>query len=290
MTFARKQLPIELPERPVLVVALDGWIDAGFAAATALAAIVPDIESETYVTFDPDELIDQRARRPRLRIDDGVRTSISWPEPAIIVGRDRMGTGVALLIGPEPDYRWKPFTEEVVGIAKELDARIAVGLGAFPIAAPHTRPIKLTSTASKPELTKRVGFMHGSVDVPAGIGEVISHACDEAGIPAVGLWARVPHYVAAMPFAPAALALVEGLCEVGGLVFGTDALRESADEARRQVDELISQSDEHKTMVKQLEEQFDAGAEPVIGFEGESLPTGEEIAAELERYLRGENG
>ena len=93
-----------------------------------------------------------------------------------------------------------------------------------------------------------------------------------------------------MPFAPAALALVEGLCEVGGLVLGTDALRESADEARRQVDELISQSDEHKTMVKQLEEQFDAGAEPVIGFEGESLPTGDEIAAELERYLRGENG
>jgi hypothetical protein len=289
VTFARK-LPVELPERPVLVIALDGWIDAGFAAATALAAIVSDIDSHTYVTFDPDELIDQRARRPRLRVDDGVRTSISWPEPAVIVGRDRMGAGVALLIGPEPDYRWKPFTAEVVGIAKDLGARIAVGIGAFPIAAPHTRPIKLTSTASKPDLARKVGFMHGSVDVPAGIGEVIGHALDEAGIPSVGLWARVPHYVAAMPFAPAALALVEGLCEVGGLVLGADALQESAEEARRQVDELISQSDEHKSMVKQLEEQFDAGAEPVIGFEGESLPTGDEIAAELERYLRGESG
>ncbi|MGA8296970.1 MAG: PAC2 family protein [Acidimicrobiales bacterium] len=289
MTFARKH-PVEPPESPVLIVALDGWIDAGFAAATALAAIVTDIDSEAYVTFDPDGLIDQRARRPRLRIDDGVRSAISWPEPAIVVGRDRMGTGVALLIGPEPDYRWKPFTAEVVEIAQQLDARIAVGLGAFPIAAPHTRPIKLTSTASRTELTRKIGFMHGSVDVPAGIGEVIGQACDDAGIPSVGLWARVPHYVAAMPFAPAALALVEGLCEVGGLVIGTDALHESADEARRQVDELIAQSDEHQTMVKQLEEQFDAGEEPVIGFEGESLPTGDEIAAELERYLRGESG
>jgi PAC2 family len=290
VTFARRQIDVEPPEHPVFVIALDGWIDAGFAAATALAAIVSDIDSRTYVTFDPDELIDQRARRPRLRVDDGVRTSISWPEPAIVVGRDRMGTGVALLIGPEPDYRWKPFTEEVVGLAKDLGARIAVGIGAFPIAAPHTRPINLISTASKPELTRSVGFMHGSVDVPAGIGEVIGHACDEAGIPSVGLWARVPHYVAAMPFAPAALALVEGLCEVGGLVLGSDALHESAEEACRQVDELIAQSEEHKAMVKELEEQFDAGAEPISGFEGESLPTGDEIAAELERYLRGETG
>jgi hypothetical protein len=289
VTFARTH-PVELPDHPVFVIALDGWIDAGFAAATALAAIVSDIDSATYVTFDPDELIDQRARRPRLRIDDGLRTSISWPEPTIIVGRDRMGTGVALLIGPEPDYRWKPFTAEVVEIATRLKSRVAVGLGAFPIAAPHTRPIKLTSTASQRDLTRRVGFMHGSVDVPAGIGEVIGQACDDAGIPSVGLWARVPHYVAAMPFAPAALALVEGLCEVGGLVVGTDALHESADEARRQVDELIAQSEEHTTMVRQLEEQFDAGAEPVAGFEGESLPTGDEIAAELERYLRGETG
>lgn len=289
MTFARTH-PVDLPDHPVFVVALDGWIDAGFAAATALAAIVSDIDSSTYVTFDPDELIDQRARRPRLRIDDGLRTSISWPEPTIVVGRDRMGTGVALLIGPEPDYRWKPFTAEVVEIANRLGARVAVGLGAFPIAAPHTRPIKLTSTASRRDLTRRVGFMNGSVDVPAGIGEVIGQACDEAGIPSVGLWARVPHYVAAMPFAPAALALVEGLCEVGGIVIGTDALHESADDARRQVDELIAQSEEHTTMVRELEEQFDAGAEPVPGFEGEALPTGDEIAAELERYLRGETG
>ncbi|HLX78102.1 MAG TPA: PAC2 family protein, partial [Acidimicrobiales bacterium] len=136
-------------------------------------------------------------------------------------------------------------------------------------------------------LAQRVGFVHGSIDVPSGIGEVIGHACTEAGIPSIGLWARVPHYVAAMPYSPAALALIEGLGEVAGITIGTDALQESAEEARRQVDELISQSEEHQTMVRQLEEQFDTGGELIIGFD-EDLPTGDEIASELERYLRGE--
>lgn len=286
MTYAVRH-HVDPPERPVLVLALDGWIDAGFAAATALAAILTDSSTEPYATFNGDDLIDQRARRPRLRLEDGVRSEVSWPEPVMLVGRDRIGTGMALLIGPEPDYRWRPFTTEVVGMARELNVRMVVGLGAFPIAAPHTRPIKLAATASDAKLAERVGFVHGSIDVPSGIGEVIGHACAQAGIPSVGLWARVPHYVAAMPYSPAAVALIGGLSEVAGITIGTDALQESAEEARRQVDELIAQSEEHQTMVRQLEEQFDAGGELSLGFD-DDLPTGDEIASELERYLRGE--
>ena len=286
MTYAVRH-HVDSPERPVLVLALDGWIDAGFAAATALAAILTDSSTEPYATFNGDDLIDQRARRPRLRLEDGVRSEVSWPEPVMLVGRDRIGTGMALLIGPEPDYRWRPFTTEVVGMARELNVRMVVGLGAFPIAAPHTRPIKLAATASDAKLAEQVGFVHGSIDVPSGIGEVIGHACAQAGIPSVGLWARVPHYVAAMPYSPAAVALIDGLSEVAGITIGTDALQESAEEARRQVDELIAQSEEHQTMVRQLEEQFDAGGELSLGFD-DDLPTGDEIASELERYLRGE--
>ena len=267
---------------------LDGWVDAGFGAATAIAAILSEMKTETLATFQGDELIDQRARRPRLRIDDGVRAGISWPELQVLVGRDRIGSGVALLIGPEPDYRWRPFTAEVVALARELDVRLVVSLGAFPNATPHTRPIKLAATASEPELARRVGVVRGSIEVPAGIGEVIGEACVEAGIPSVGLWARVPHYVAAMPFAPAALALVEGLCAISGLVIGTDGLERSAEEARRQVDDLIAQSPDHVAMVRQMEEHFDSGGETILDLEGE-LPTGDEIASELERYLRGES-
>ncbi|MGP8162213.1 MAG: proteasome assembly chaperone family protein [Acidimicrobiales bacterium] len=287
MTFVTRY-PVTPPERPVLIVVLDGWVDAGFGAATAIAAILSEMKTETLATFQGDELIDQRARRPRLRIDDGVRAGISWPELQVLVGRDRIGSGVALLIGPEPDYRWRPFTAEVVALARELDVRLVVSLGAFPNATPHTRPIRLAATASEPELARRVGVVRGSIEVPAGIGEVIGEACVEAGIPSVGLWARVPHYVAAMPFAPAALALVEGLCAISGLVIGTDGLERSAEEARRQVDDLIAQSPDHVAMVRQMEEHFDTGGETILDLEGE-LPTGDEIASELERYLRDES-
>lgn len=267
---------------------LEGWIDAGFGAATALTAILSEMKTETFATFPVDDLVDHRARRPRLRIDDGVRRGITWPELQVLVGRDRMGSGVALLIGPEPDYRWRSFTADVVALARELDVRLVVSLGAFPNATPHTRPIVLAATASEPELARRVGVVRGSIEVPAGIGEVIGEACAEAGIPSIGLWARVPHYVAAMPFAPAALALVEGLCAISGLVFGTDSLARSAEEARRQVDDLIAQSPDHEAMVRQMEDQFDTGDEAVVDLEAE-LPSGDEIASELERYLRGES-
>lgn len=276
------------PEHPVLIVVLDGWVDAGFGAATAVAAILSEMKTETFATFEADDLIDQRARRPRLRIDDGVRAGISWPELQVLVGRDRMGSGVALLIGPEPDYRWRQFTREVVKVAVDLDVRLVVSLGAFPNATPHTRPIKLAATASDAELARQIGVVRGSIEVPAGLGEVIGEACVAAGIPSIGLWARVPHYVAAMPFAPAALALVEGLSSISGLVFGTDGLTRSAEEARRQVDDLIAQSPDHEAMVRQMEEQLDTEGEVLLDIEGD-LPSGDEIASELERYLRGES-
>lgn len=276
------------PEHPVLVVVLDGWVDAGFGAATAVAAILSEMKTETFATFETDDLIDQRARRPRLRIDDGVRAGISWPEIQVLVGRDRMGSGVALLIGPEPDYRWRQFTGEVIKIARDLDVRLVVSLGAFPNATPHTRPIKLAATASDAELARKIGVVRGTIEVPAGLGEVIGEACVAAGIPSIGLWARVPHYVAAMPFAPAALALIEGLSSISGLVFGTDGLTRSAEEARRQVDELIAQSPDHEAMVRKMEEQLDTEGDVLLDIDGD-LPSGDEIASELERYLRGES-
>jgi hypothetical protein len=276
------------PEHPVLIVVLDGWVDAGFGAATAVAAILSEMKTETFATFETDDLIDQRARRPRLRIDDGVRAGISWPEIQVLVGRDRMGSGVALLVGPEPDYRWRQFTGEVIKVARDLDVRLVVSLGAFPNATPHTRPIKLAATASDAELARKIGVVRGTIEVPAGLGEVIGEACVAAGIPSIGLWARVPHYVAAMPFAPAALALIEGLSSISGLVFGTDGLTRSAEEARRQVDELIAQSPDHEAMVRKMEEQLDTEGEVLLDIEGD-LPSGDEIASELERYLRGES-
>jgi len=278
------------PPNPVLVVALEGWIDAGFAAATAAASLLESLETASVATFSSDELIDHRARRPRMRIDDGVRREVSFAEPELLAATDPLGGGILLLVGPEPDYRWKAFSSEVTSIASELGTRLVVGLGAFPTGAPHTRPVRLTATASDAALARQVGFIPGSLDVPAGIGEVIGEHCSRAGIPSVGLWARVPHYVAAMPFPAGAVALLDGLASLTGLVLDGDDLRRSAEDTRRRVDELIAESAEHTEMVRQLESQSDGseGGPPVGELSESSLPSGDELAAELERYLRGE--
>lgn len=278
------------PPEPVLVVVLDGWIDAGLAGTTALGALSESIELVPYAVFDGEELIDQRSRRPRLEIDDGVLAGLSWPEPVVRVGRDRLGSGLAVLSGPEPDFRWRRFAAAVVELAQGMGARLMVGFGGFPAPAPHTRPVRLASTASSPQLAQQVGFVAGSIEVPAGVQAVLEQALAAAGVPSVGLWARVPHYVSAMPFPPAAMALLDGLASISGLVIDTELLADAAEAARVKVDELIAESVEHVAMVRQLEQAVDEAEGRGPDMAPGNVPSGDEIAAELERYLRGETG
>jgi hypothetical protein len=279
----------QAPPNPVVVVVLDGWIDAGLAANTALTTLVETIEFQPYAVFDDEQLIDFRARRPQLRLVDGVTESLSFPQPVMQVGTDRLGSGIALLSGPEPDFRWRSFSEAVVEIARGMDARMLVGLGGFPANAPHTRPVRLAATASSPELAHQVGYVEGTLEVPAGAQAALERAFALASIPAVGLWARVPHYVSAMAFPAAAVTLLDGLAAVTGLVIDSEVLSEEAATARRKVDELIRQSPEHAAMVRQLETNVDV-LEETPAFTEQDVPSGDEIAAELERYLRGETG
>lgn len=273
------------PESPVLIVALEGWIDAGMAAHTALSALVETVALRPYAVFDDEELIDLRARRPQLRVVDGVNDSLTYARPVMQVGTDSLGAGLLVLSGPEPDFRWRSFAAAVLEIAQSVRARMLIGLGAFPAGAPHTRPVRLAATASDPQLAQLVGYVDGTIEVPAGIEAALEQAFALAGIPAVGLWARVPHYVSAMPFPPASLALLDGVAAVSGLVIESEVLKEAAEAARKKVDELIEQSPEHAAMVRQLETNVDV-MEGVPAITEEDLPSGDEIAAVLERYLR----
>jgi len=276
------------PSSPVLVVALEGWVDAGFAGSTALTSLMDAVDPQPYALFDSEELLDQRARRPKLKIVDGINEDLDWPQVILSVGADRLGSGIAVLAGPEPDFRWQSFANAVAELAVALQVRLMVGLGGFPAGAPHTRPVKLASTASDTQLASQIGFIAGSIEVPAGIEAAIERACAKRGVPSVGLWARVPHYVAAMPFPAASLALLNGLASITGLVIDTDPLVEAAEAARLKVDDLIAQSGEHQAMVVQLEQQIDAFEGTPVSLEDRIVPSGEEIAAELERYLRGQ--
>jgi proteasome assembly chaperone (PAC2) family protein len=272
---------------PVLVLCLDGWIDAGIGAAAALASLLTTMETELVASFDVDTLLDHRARRPVMRIVDGVNTGLTWPEIELRHGRDSGGRDVLFLAGPEPDHQWRAFADAVCSVSLELQVRLVVGLGSFPAPVPHTRPVRLASTATTQDLARRVGFINATIDVPAGVQAALERRFADHDIPAVGLWARVPHYVAAMPYPEASAALVEGLAAVADLELDATELRAAAEESRARIDAMVANNPEHVALVHQLEEAVDS--ESVEERFGGELPSGDEIAAELEQFLRDED-
>jgi hypothetical protein len=286
----RREREVALDE-PVLVMALDGWIDAGFGAMNAMAAIRQSIETEPVITFDGDLLLDYRSRRPTMRIENGINTGLTWPTIELRAGRDAGGRDVLLLVGPEPDQQWRAFTSAVCELASSFGVRLAIGLGAFPAPAAHTRPVRLSATATTPDLASQIGFMPGLIEVPSGIHGALERGLDLVGIPAVGIWARVPMYVSGSAYPGASVALVEMLMRLTGLSIDLTELRAAEANARQRIDQLIQQSDEHRSMVAGLEQQADDEAqESATAMNLDNLPSGDEIAAELERFLRGEGG
>ncbi len=275
--------------RPVMVIALEGWVDAGMGASAAVHELVTSSPTRPVASFDTEPLIDQRARRPIARLEDGVTTELTWPAIRVAAGQDRVGSDVLYLTGPEPDFRWPSFIDAVVGLVRQLDVRTVVGLGAFPAPTPHTRPVRLASTVppQSADLAGRVGTVQGTLEVPAGVQAALELSLGNAGVPTISLWARVPHYVSAMPYPEASAALIEGLCAVTGLVLDSSSLRTAGDASRRQVDELIGANADHLEMVRRLESALDSEEVTPLAIDGE-VPTGDEIAAELEQFLRNE--
>lgn len=266
---------------PVLVVALEGWIDAGAGAAGAMAHLVQEIDTSLVATFDTEGLLDYRSRRPVMHLVEGVNTGLSWPSIELRQGVDHEGNDVLLLFGAEPDIRWKTFTRDVVDLAGQLGVGLVVGLGAYPAPVPHTRPTRLSTSATSPELAASIGQLAGTFDVPAGVQAAIERRCAEEGLPNVGIWAQVPHYTAAMAFPGAAAALLDGLEQVARIRVDTEPLREADRLLRARLDSLVAENAEHAAMVRQLEEHLDQTIE-LLG----PVPSGEDLAAEVERFLR----
>jgi proteasome assembly chaperone (PAC2) family protein len=266
---------------PVLVVCLDGWIDAGYAAANAVGTMLEGAGFVTVASFDADVLLDHRSRRPTMHIDDGVATGLTWPSIELRAAVDADGGEALFLVGAEPDHLWRAFSTSVVDLAHQFGVSQVVGLGAYPAAVPHTRPIRVVATATSAEQAHRVGTVAGRIDVPAGIHAAIEIAASESGLPSLSLWAQVPHYAAAMPYQEASEAIVTALGTHVGLTFPAGTLADDARATRARLDELVGNNDEHQAMVGQLERQYDT-AEDIRG----PLPTGDDLAAELEQFLR----
>lgn len=277
-------------DSPVMIVALEGWIDSGIGAATAMSALLSATGAETVAEFDNDRLLDHRARRPIVHLVNGLITSTTWPSIELRAGTDADGRDVLLLVGAEPDFLWGAFTEAVVDLAHSYDCRMIVELGAYPAPVAHTRPTALSVTTSSQELSDQLhGYVRGTLDVPGGIHSVIDVEANDSGIPALGIWAQVPHYVASMAYPAASLALLEGLETIAGVRIDPGELEADARATRARLDELVADNAQHQTMVSQLEEMMDQGLggpddAPTFGFD--RIPSGDELAEELQRFLR----
>ena len=279
---------IERPDldEPVLVLALDGWIDAGLSAAGAAAALGDALETITVARFSTDELLDYRARRPIAHLDDGVLRGLTWPEIELRAAIDPEGRELLLLVGDEPDRLWHRFVDEVVTLALDFGVRLCVGLGAYPVAAPHTRPPRVACTASTPRLAEGA-FLRASLEFPGGIQAAIEQESDRRGIPALGLWAQIPHYLPTkMPFPAGSLALLESLNLVADLHLPLGDLPRRTEATRSRLDELIAQNPEHGAMLHQLEVAWDSSEPADQPMSMGDIPTGDELVAELEEFLR----
>ena len=275
-------------DEPVLFVALEVWIDAGFGAAGAAEVLRDQLTTDPIARFDTDALLDQRARRPVMHLVDGVNTGLTWPSIELLSATDRDGRDVLFLTGSEPDHRWRAFCHDVVALSTELGVHRVLGLGAYPAGTPHTRPVRLSITANSPRLaTLLPQYARGTLEVPAGVEAALEESFREAGIDAVGLWAQVPHYASGMPYPAASAALIDAAGDVGDRRFKVETLHDDASATRVKLDQLVSQSAEHSALLSQLEEAYDQETENDVGFDVEEpIPTGDELAAQVEEFLR----
>jgi PAC2 family len=259
---------------PTFVAAFDGWVDAGSAATSALERLLD--EAVDVATFDPDVLFDYRARRPTLEIVDGKLEELTWPE--LVVRRTAFdGRDLLILAGPEPDDRWQAFSSAVVELAHRLGVVEWVSLGAIPAAVPHTRDVPILGTTSEP------GRLRGDIQpgpsgilrVPAAAISVLEMAMAEGGIPAVGYFAQVPHYVSG-PYPAASLALLEALGRHLGIDLPSGDLAEEARQLRTRLDTATALEETTRTYVERLEAMVDE----------QRLPSGDDLIGEIERFLR----
>jgi proteasome assembly chaperone (PAC2) family protein len=266
---------------PVLISAFRGWNDGGQGASLAGGYLAKTWQSVRFAEIEPENFYDFQATRPHVSLVEGETRHIDWPENAFyhssIPGLDR---DAVLLLGVEPNLRWRAFTGMVVDLARDLGVELMITLGSLLADVPHTRPSPVTGGATDPELIERLGLQRSRYEGPTGIVGVLHDACNQAGIPSVSLWAAVPHYVSLAPSPRAALALCQRLGDILGTKIEVTELEEASSRYSEQVSEAVASDEETAAYVEELEQRAE-----MLDDEQE-IPSGESLAAELTRFLR----
>jgi proteasome assembly chaperone (PAC2) family protein len=268
-------------ERPVLVAAFRGWNDGAQAASLAAGYLAKTWGADRFAEVDPENFFDFQAARPHVSLEEGLTRRIDWPETVFYHARpDGLDRDVVLLLGIEPNLRWRTFTDLLVGFADELGIEMLITLGALLADVPHTRPAPVTGSATDKELVERLGLSASRYEGPTGIVGVLHDVCGKHGIPSASLWAAVPHYVSLTPSPRGALALCERLGSVLGIEIDAQELEEAARNYEEQVSEAVASDEETAAYVDELERRSDQLEDAT------ELPSGDALAAELTRFLR----
>ena len=267
--------------RPILVAAFRGWNDGAQAATLAAGYLAKTWGAERFAEVDPEDFFDFQATRPHVSLEEGLTRRIDWPETVFYHARpDGLDRDVVLLLGIEPNLRWRTFGDLVVGLAQDLDVELMITLGALLADVPHTRPAPVTGSATDEELVERLGLSASRYEGPTGIVGVLHDVCRQRGIASASLWAAVPHYVSLTPSPRGALALCERLGTLIGATVDGDELEEAARSYEEQVSEAVASDEETAAYVDELERRADQLEEAT------ELPSGDALAAELTRFLR----
>ncbi|OLR93612.1 proteasome assembly chaperone family protein [Actinokineospora bangkokensis] len=270
----------------VLLHHFDGFMDAGSAGAVVVAHLLETLEHRVVARFDVDDLLDYRARRPPMTFETDRWTAYAAPELVVHLLHDSLGTPFLLLTGPEPDRGWERVIRAVRSLVERWGVRLAVGMHGIPMGVPHTRDLTVISHATRQELVTGTSPF-SRVQVPGHLSALLEYRLGEAGHDALGYTAFVPHYLAQTTYPTAAVKLAEALMAGTGLVFGLEAMQESATRVEAEIARQVSESEDVAQLVQALEQQYDAYASSPGNLltDGERVPSADELAAEFERFL-----
>ncbi len=275
--------------RPILLAAFKGWNDAGDAATFATMHLGQTWKGQKIASIDGEEFFDFQAVRPHVELVDGLIRKITWPSNEFWAAHPESGEhDVIILVGTEPNMRWRTFSNLIVDLAREHKVELVITLGALLADVPHSRPVPITGTAVDVELIKRLGLERSRYEGPTGIVGVLHEAFARAGIASASLWAAVPHYLAITPNPKAALALIEKATQLMGTAFDTTDLKRASEAYEEKVGEMIREDDSVQQYVQLLEERLDEAIREE-SVDPADLPSADAIGAEVERYLRNQS-
>ncbi len=274
---------------PVLVQAMRGFVDAGATGQLAVEHLTETMPVRRLATFDVDQLLDYRSRRPMMTFDSTTWSDYAQPHLAVDLLRDEAGTPFLLLHGSEPDVQWERYVAAVRGLVERFAVPLTVAVHGIPMGLPHTRPVSVTAHATRSELTAGHQAWFGSVQVPASAASLLELRLGQSGHDAMGFAVHVPHYLAQSSYPQATIAALRAVEKAAGLELRLGALDAAATDATLEIERQVAQSDEVRELVGALEEQYDAFARNLgrtsLLAQSSDLPTADELGAEFERFL-----